>query len=133
MYEAVLASVALFHDLSPRELTWLSSACHERAYATSERLTRAGEDLDGLCIVLRGSAQAVRFPVTGSAHHVDPFGLGTVIGELALFAVDIQHETIEALEPTTVLALPRWDFQATVRESPDIAIKVLATLSRRLL
>ena len=137
MYEAVLARVALFHDLSPRELTWLSGACHERTYAIGEFLARAGGDLGGLCIVLRGSAQ-VTPPQSADGQHTNTqpaegwFGPGAVIGEMALFAATTQRESIEALEPTTTLSLPRWDFQATLRESPDIAIKLLDTLSQRL-
>ncbi len=40
--------------------------------------------------------------------------------------------SVVALEPTRALVIPVWDFRAALRESPDIAIKLLGVLSRRL-
>jgi CRP/FNR family transcriptional regulator, cyclic AMP receptor protein len=40
--------------------------------------------------------------------------------------------TVTALEPTRALAIPVWDFRAGLREQPEIGIKMLAILSRRL-
>ncbi len=40
--------------------------------------------------------------------------------------------TMTALEPTRALVIPVWDFRAALRESPEIAIKLLSVMSRRL-
>jgi CRP/FNR family transcriptional regulator len=40
--------------------------------------------------------------------------------------------TATAVEPTKALVLPVWDFRAVLRDAPDIGIKLLAVLSRRL-
>ncbi|HCJ34254.1 MAG TPA: Crp/Fnr family transcriptional regulator, partial [Ktedonobacter sp.] len=37
-----------------------------------------------------------------------------------------------AVDDVTALLLPVWDFRATVQSHPDIALKLLAVLSRRL-
>jgi hypothetical protein len=42
MYEDALARAPLFHDISHRELSWLSEACRERVYPIGTALVEQG-------------------------------------------------------------------------------------------
>jgi CRP/FNR family cyclic AMP-dependent transcriptional regulator len=129
MYEAMLARVRLFQDLSRRDLTWLSEGCREREYPAGTVLVRAGQWSGSLFILLSGSVAMILCQDDGSERPIGQFGAGAVFGEMALCGPATQRETITALVPCAALVLPHWDFQATLRESPDIAIKLLSTIS----
>lgn len=132
-YEAYLACVPLFRDLSPRELTWLSAGCREREYAAGAELARAGHAGGGLLILMRGRATRTQTQPDGSELSTGQLAPGAVTGEMSLYGEIPHQETVTTLEPCVVLALPRWDFQATLRETPDIAIRLLGVLCARML
>ena len=132
MYEDFLATVSLFRDLSPRELTWLSDACRERAYAPGEHIQRqGGTGAIGLLIVLEGSVRLSRIDGSGGEHELGQLGAGAILGEQALLQDTPATETITASEPTRLLALPIWDFRMTLRDFPDLAIHLIAVLGQR--
>lgn len=132
VYEDHLAQVRLFRDLWPRELTWLSEGCREREYAAGAALARAGQGGARLIILLSGRVRVARPQSDGSERALAECGPGAVLGEKALVSAAVQPDTVTALEPCVALVLPVWDFQATLREAPDIAIKLLAVLGDRL-
>jgi CRP/FNR family transcriptional regulator, cyclic AMP receptor protein len=133
MYEELLARVPLFKDLSRRELAWLDDACRERDYAPGEVLVRQGGGGVGLLIVVEGNARITRRPehATEAEPEIGRLGPGAVWGESALLEDAPGTATITAMEPTRAVVLPVWDFHATLREYPDLAIHLLVTLSRR--
>ncbi len=132
MYEALLARVPLFQELSRRELALLADACRERDYAPGEVLAHRGVGV-GLLIVVEGSARVARRleHATGAELEVDRLGQGAVWGESMLLEIASSMTTIIALEPTHAVVLPVWDFHAVLRDNPDLAIHLLATLSRQ--
>ena len=133
MYEEHLARVPGFQDLSPRELTWLSAGCREREYPAGDTLARAGHEGSGLLILVHGSARRTQPQPDGSELPTGQLAPGAVIGEMSLYGEVPHQETVTALAPCVALALPRWDFQTTLRENPDIAIRLLGVLCARLL
>lgn len=133
MYEELLATVSLFRDLSPRELTWLSDACRERDYAPGDYIQRqSGTGAIGLLIVLEGSVRLSQNDGGAVERELGDLGVGAILGEQALLEDTPATETITANEPTRLLALPIWDFRMTLRDVPDLAIHLIAILGQRL-
>lgn len=132
MSDEVLAQVPLFSDLSPRELQFLAANCREREYAAGTALLRQGETGVGLFVVTSGKVRVTQHQEGGEEHELAVLGHGDVLGEMSLLDDLPRSATATAVEPTVALVLPVWDFRATLRESPDIAIKLLGVLSRRL-
>ncbi|MGE5335775.1 MAG: Crp/Fnr family transcriptional regulator [Nitrososphaerota archaeon] len=132
MYEDVLSQVPLFHDLTKHELETLSVNCREREYPTGAALLRQGETGIGLFIVTSGKVQITQQAPDGTTRDLGTFERGAVLGEMSLLDDLPRTATATALEPTRALAIPVWDFRAVLREQPDIAIKLLAIMSRRL-
>ncbi len=54
------------------------------------------------------------------------------MGEMALLDELPRSATAIALDEVDVLVLPVWDFRGVLRQHPDIGLKLLAALSRRL-
>jgi CRP/FNR family transcriptional regulator, cyclic AMP receptor protein len=132
MYEDVIAQVPLFSDLTQREQQILSANCREREYPAGAALLRQGETGVGLFIITSGKVQVSQQGPDGSVRDLGTFDRGSVLGEMSLLDDLPRTASVVALEPTRALVIPVWDFRAALRESPDIAIKLLGVLSRRL-
>ena len=132
MYEDVIAQVPLFSDLTQREQSVLAANCRERDYPEGATLLRQGETGVGLFIITSGRAQVTQQTPDGSTRDLGTFERGAVIGEMSLLDDLPRTATMTALEPTRALVIPVWDFRAALRESPEIAIKLLSVMSRRL-
>ena len=132
MYEDVIAQVPLFSDLSQRELQILAANCREREYPTDATLLRQGETGVGLFILVSGRARAFQQTSTGETRDLGTFERGSVLGEMSLLDDLPRTATVVALEPTRALVIPVWDFRAVLRDAPEISIKLLSVMSRRL-
>ncbi len=132
MYEDVIAQVPLFSDLSQRELQVLAANCREREYPTDATLMREGETGVGLFVLISGRVRVFQQAAGGDIRELGTFERGAVLGEMSLLDDLPRTATVAALEPTRALVIPVWDFRAVLRESPDIGIKLLAVMSRRL-
>lgn len=131
--EGILAHVDLFSTLDKKELQMLAKSCYERTYAAGSTLLSQGAVGTGLYIVKSGHVRIMK--------EVDPdrapeelavVGPGEVFGEMALLDDYPRSATVIAVEEVTALLLPVWEFRSILRDRPDIAVKLLAVLSRRL-
>lgn len=132
MYEDVIAQVPLFADLSQREHQVLAANCREREYPAGATLLRQGETGVGLFIITGGRVRVTQQTPEGNVRDLGTFERGAVLGEMSLLDDLPRTATVTALEPTRALVIPVWDFRAALREAPDIAIKLLAIMSKRL-
>lgn len=132
MYEEILAQVPLFKDLAPRELQILGSSCRERDYPAGAVLLRQGETGVGLFIIVEGKVRVTQHREGGQEFELAMLAKGDVVGEMSLLDDLPRSASATALEPTRALVLPVWDFRAVLRDSPEIGIKLLGVMSRRL-
>jgi len=131
MYEDVLTKVPLFSDLSHKDLQLLGSTARERQFAAGETMMRQGDTGAGLFVIVDGKVRVLQ-QGPGGERELGVYGKDAVIGEMALLDDLPRSAAVIASEPTKVLVIPAWDFRTTLRENPDIALKLLAVLSRRL-
>jgi CRP/FNR family transcriptional regulator len=82
--------------------------------------------------VRSGRARAVRENPDGRSITLANFGPGDIFGELAMFDDERRSATVELLEQTEVIAILGGDMRRLLREHPDIAVKLLQALGRRL-
>jgi CRP/FNR family transcriptional regulator len=132
MYEDMLAQVPLFQSLTRHELQVLSVNCRERDYPAGQTLLRQGETGVGLFILTSGSVHVTQTAPDGSTRDLGDFGRGAVLGEMSLLDDMPRTATVIAVEDTHALVIPVWDFRATLRETPEVSIKLLGVLSQRL-
>jgi CRP-like cAMP-binding protein len=59
-------------------------------------------------------------------------GPGDVFGEMALLDDGTRSSSVTARAPTRCALLLQWDFREELRRSPEVAIRLLAILSRRI-
>ncbi len=129
---ALLGRVPAFSALGTDDLRRVAEVAVPRTFAADEIVFREG-DLSDTCYIVRlGHARAVREHPDGRSITLATFGPGDIFGELAMFDDESRSATVETLEPTEVIAILGGDMRRLLAEHPDIAVKLLAALGRRL-
>jgi len=133
MHEDTLARVELFSGLNKKELHTLAESCQERKYSAGTRLISQGDTGVGLYIITSGKVRITHSSGPGQPEeNLGTAESGDVLGEMALLDDLPRSATITAVEDVTALLLPVWEFRTVLRNHPEIALKLLTVLSRRL-
>jgi CRP-like cAMP-binding protein len=128
----LLARVPVFSTLEVVDLERLAQLAVPRSFDAGEVVFREGDRSDTCYIVRDGRVRAVREHGDGRTITLATFDPGDIFGELALFEDERRSATVEALAPTRVLALLGPDMRRLLAEHPQIAMRLLVALARRL-
>jgi CRP-like cAMP-binding protein len=129
---ALLRAVPVFSDLGQDELARVAEVAVPRQFVAGEVVFREGDESSTCYIVRHGRARAVREHPDGRSITLANFGPGDIFGELAMFDDERRSATIETLEDTEAIAILGGDMRRLLSEHAEIAVKMLASLGRRL-
>ena len=121
-----------FETLGPEELARVADVAVPRRYEAGRVVFREGDASDTCYVVRRGHARAVREHADGRTITLANFGPGDIFGELAMFDDERRSATIETLDDLEAIAILGSDMRRLMREHPDIAVKLVVSLGRRL-
>jgi CRP/FNR family cyclic AMP-dependent transcriptional regulator len=122
-----LAGVPLFADFSKRHLQRLAGDTDELAFAPGESVVREGEPGETLFVVLRGEGKVVR-----KGKKVGTVLPGDFFGELAAIDAQPRSASVVAVTPLLVLRLFRRHLMALLEDEPQVTLKLLDGIVRRL-
>jgi len=128
----LLRSVPLFSDLEQGELASVSQVAVQRSFPAGVRVFHEGDSSDACYIVASGSFRVTREHSDGRAITLATLGPGEVFGELAMLDRDVRSASAEALEDSELLALPASEVRALLARHPEITVKLLSAVVRRL-
>ncbi|GHO45463.1 Crp/Fnr family transcriptional regulator [Ktedonospora formicarum] len=133
MNEDILSRVDLFSTLSKKELQEIAKNCQERSFSAGSTIVSQGDTGVGLYVLKSGKVRIIQAQSPDGAEEViGSASAGDVLGEMALLDEQPRSATVIAEEDVTALVLPVWEFRSILRSQSDIALKLLAVLSRRL-
>jgi CRP-like cAMP-binding protein len=125
---AFLERVPTLGLLGRQALRILAIGAETRQMDRGEVLFRASEQADGGFVIREGN-----FRLSPSEEGKEiTVGPCTLLGEVALFAETTRRATAEALEPSTVLCIPRPLFIRMLDSFPDAARRLREDLASRL-
>ena len=107
----------------------LAIGAESRYVHSGETLFAVGDDADGGYVVQEGSFRLS--PRGGDTIRSIRVGVGTLLGELALFTETTRPVTATAVEPSTVLCIPRPLFLKMLEGYPDAAVRLREILAKR--
>jgi CRP/FNR family transcriptional regulator len=129
---ALLGKVGVFETLGADELQRIAEVAVPRSFEAGQVIFREGDASDTCYIVRAGRVRAVRGHIDGRVITLANFGPGDIFGELAMFENENRSATVEALEPTQVIAILGPDMRRLLYEHHQMAIKLVTALGRRL-
>lgn len=130
--EEALRTSVLFGGLDAEMRGQILAQAVARAYPRGSTLLRRGDPGTGMVLLLEGR---VRIGVTsedGREVTLGILGPGDALGEMALLDGEERSADAVALEACSVLLLERGRFLRLLRETPDIALRLLVVLTERL-
>jgi CRP/FNR family cyclic AMP-dependent transcriptional regulator len=128
----LLRRVPVFSALSTEDLARVALVTVPRRFDGGETVFREGDESNTCYVVRSGLARAIREHSDGRSITLANFGPGDIFGELAMFDNERRSATVETVATSEVIAILGGDMRRLLREHPDIAVKLLAALGRRL-
>ena len=113
--------------LGRQALRILAIGAETRYIHSGEVLFKRGEEADGAYVIQEG-----RFKLSSNDGDELTVGPCTLLGEVALFSETRRPATARALEPSTVLRIPRFLFVRMLDSFPEAARKLREILAARL-
>jgi len=129
---ASLSQIALFAGLTESEIQALSLRAVERRFAHDEMLFWEGEPCAGIFLIVQGSVKIFKTSAGGREMMLALETAPSTVAELPLFDGGPYPASVRAVEPVVSLFINKNDFQQVCRQYPDVALKVLAVVGRRL-
>lgn len=128
----LLARVPVFETLAGGDLEQIADVAVPRSFESGQVIFREGDASDTCYIVRDGRARAVRAHSDGRVITLANFGPGDIFGELAIFESEKRSATVEAVEPTHVIAILGPDMRRLLNANHEMAIRLVIALGRRL-
>jgi CRP/FNR family transcriptional regulator len=128
----LLGRVPVFSTLERDDLERIAQLAVPREFGPGQAVFREGDASDTCYIVRSGQARAIRTHGDGRSITLATFGPGDIFGELAMFEDERRSATVEAVEPTSVVAVLGPDMRRLMGEHPAIATRLVIALGRRL-
>ena len=129
-YAQLLAKVPMFEHLAEAQLEHLSSLLHVRRYPRGEVVFHQGDVGTALFIIRKGQVAIRLSSPDGKEVTLALLDRGDFFGELALLDGEPRSTDAVAREETELLSLQRESFHQFLESSPQVALGLLASLSR---
>ena len=120
-------SVKLFRGMPEGDLNKAARQMREVRHHRGEQIALQGSEGVGFMVILDGEAE-VSTPDGGRR----VLGPGDHFGEMALLDQGGRSATVTATTDLVVGAISEWNFKPFLLEHPEVAYRMLQTLSRRL-
>jgi CRP-like cAMP-binding protein len=130
--EEVFAKTSLFSSLTPEEASALASVAVEKSYGAGETLFHEGEPCLGLFVIGEGAVKIVKTTPSGRQIMLAVETAPSSVAEVPLFDGGNYPATVTAIKDTKAFLLLKQDFHRLCRANPDVSMKVLAVVGRRL-
>ncbi len=128
----LLKSFPLFSDLSDEDLSDIEKIVKKKKYTKNEIILYQFDPGDSLYIISRGKVKVVLFSKDGKEVLLSNLGPGEFFGEMSLLDGLPRSASVVAIEDSEVIIVNRRDFLELIRNHPEIAMRILTEMSKRL-
>jgi CRP-like cAMP-binding protein len=123
---AELKQAKLLQGLPDSEVRSLEKQLKMVNHPAGQRIIVRGDGGVGFMIIMEGSVTVTT--VQGKSRKLGP---GDSFGEMALLDMEGRSASVTADTDVTLATIPEWNFKPFLKEHPEVAYRLLQTLSRR--
>jgi len=128
----LLRHVDLFGHLTETQLQELAAKSRELSFRKHAILMTEGDIGESMYVVKSGSVKVYVSDDEGHELVLYQQGVGAVIGDIALLDDEPRSASVSTLEPSTALMIGKQAFLDCLRNSPEMAINIIRSLTQRL-
>lgn len=126
------SKASIFSILEEPQLKEITGKINRRTYKKGEIIFFEGDISDKLYVINSGKVKVFKYTKEGKEQILYIVSSGDFLGDLSLLKKDEFKFNAEALEDVSICQLTKDDFDAVVRENPEIALKILEVLYERI-
>lgn len=130
--ENTLRSCQLFMGLPATDIVAIASFIIPKHLTKGDYLFREGARAEGFYIVQQGAINVHRVNAAGKEQVIHLFRPIESFAEATLATEGGYPADARAIEPTTVLLVPKSDFIELLRKRPELALRMLGSMSQHL-
>ena len=130
--ENTLRSCQLFIGLPAADIAAIAAFTIPKHLGKGDYLFREGDRSEGFYVVQRGAVNVHRVSTAGKEQVIHVFRPIESFAEATLATEGGYPADARATEPTTVLLIPKNDFVDLLRRRPDLALRMLGSMSQHL-
>ncbi len=127
-----LSELAVFQDLSPREMEELNRITTMSTVSKGRVFYRPEEPGEVLFILKEGRVQLYRISPEGKKLVITTLGPHTLFGEMALLGTKMHNTFAEAVEDCLICVMSRADLERLILNKPQVALRLLSITGKRL-
>ena len=129
--ELCMHKVPLFASLSYEELKSMADHMSCCSFTKGEQLLSVGETPKSFVVIMKGSVKVYTLSADGKEKIQAILSINDYYGELHLFSNHPATYTVEALDNVKICAFSRERFSVLLTEYPQIAVKLVEELGKR--
>lgn len=129
---ATLRQAQLFMGVAAEDLEVIAGMAVLKTLEKGRYLFREGDRSDGFYVVQSGAVNVHRVSASGKQQVIHVFRAGETFAEASLAMETGYPADAVAQEATTVLLVPKADFLELLRRRPELALRMLASMSQHL-
>ncbi|HHU72131.1 MAG TPA: Crp/Fnr family transcriptional regulator [Clostridiales bacterium] len=131
-HDICIHRVPIFSTLNEKEISNIAELINHHDYKKGEIVVSEGDSIDSIIIMNQGSAKAFKYTLEGREQILYIFAEGDFFGEKNLLSNQRATFFVEALQDIKTCSLSRYQFQKLLYKYPDIGIKIIDELGKRL-
>ena len=128
----MVSAIPLFSTLSAEDISFIAKHGIVRKYPKNSIIINEGDRSDSLYIILEGRIKVFVSDERGKEAILNIQGAGEHFGELALIDEVPRSASVVTLEPSRMALVSREDFERCLAENPNLAVKLIRTLTQRI-
>jgi CRP/FNR family cyclic AMP-dependent transcriptional regulator len=129
---AFLIQAPIFADLTENEMSFLASRTVAKRFSAGELIFSEGDPCAGMYVIESGFVKIFKSSASGREQVLAIDGPGHSVAELPVFDGGKYPASGMAVQDSTLLFVSKQDFHALCLEHPQVALKVLRVVGRRL-
>lgn len=128
----LLSQIDMFRDLSQDEMQQIEGMVNMITCKKGHVFYRPEEKAEVLFLLKKGKVQVYSITSDGKRLTIETISPGTFFGEMPLTAQSMHQAFAEAIEDSLICVLSRGDMERLLLEKPQVALRLVDSLSRRL-